>query len=613
MKNSDKSFTYLHDLTVRICGEGGEGVISAGELFAQAASRTEFHVFTFITYPAEIRGGYSMIQVRIKDATIYSLGSRLDCLTVFNQEAYNRSIHDLKPDGLLIYDPETVKPESGVSCRLCPLELSRLSVRCFGNNRGKNTAALGVLGYLFDMDNKVLSRLIADKFGAKGQAVVENNIKALTLGYEAGRNTGLPQFMHLVDAKSKGAQYMLLSGNEAVALGALTAGCTFIAGYPITPATPIFETLARTLPLVGGRAVQMEDEIAALSAVIGASWAGHKVITATSGPGFQLMTEQLSLASMVEVPLVLVDVQRGGPSTGMPTKTEQGDLNFAVYGFAGESPRIILAPTSVQDTYYQTIRAFNLAERYQLPVILLLDQSIAYRKATVQMPDLSKIIEVARNIARTKVKIPTADYINLISRLEPGPEDLADYRRYRITEDGVTAMAKPGNPGGQYIATGLEHDEYGFPNYTPKNHLAMSRKRLRKLKVIARSFDSNPIEIYGKPDAKLGIIGWGSTEGAIREARYLAKQHGIQVRHLHPHTISPLPERQINHFLAGLDYLVIVEENLTGQFANLIKAKFGVRAIEIHKCEGIPITPEEILAGLIKVGRIADEDNLTGF
>lgn len=603
-------FSSVDDLTIRIGGEGGDGVISAGELFAQAAARTEYHVFTFISYPAEIRGGYSMIQVRIKDATIYSLGSRLDCLTVFNQEAYDRSIKDLKQDGLLIYDPESTAPQLDLTCRRCPVPLGKLSAEVFGRGRGKNAAALGVLGFLFGMDMEVLARLVSDKFGSKGRAVRDNNIRALESGYEAGRGSGLPQFLKLSDAKPKGKQYMLLSGNEAVALGAITAGCTYIAGYPITPATPIFETLARLLPLVGGRAMQMEDEIAAISAIIGASWAGRKSMTATSGPGLQLMTEQLSLASMVETPLVVVDVQRAGPSTGMPTKTEQSDLKFAVYGSAGESPRIILAPTSVQDTYYQTIRAFNLAERYQLPVIMLLDQSIAYRKATVRMPNIGNIISVARDIARTKVKIPNADYINLVSRAEPDEEDLAVYRRYRKTEDGVAPMAKPGMPGGQYVATGLEHDEYGFPNYTPDNHLAMSKKRLRKLEVIARSFNSNPVEFYGKPDAKIGVIGWGSTEGAIREARYLAKLRGLNVRHLHPHAISPLPERQITHFLAGLKYLIIVEENLTGQFAHFIKAKFGVQAIEIHKCEGIPITPEEVLAGLLKVGSIADEDNI---
>jgi 2-oxoglutarate ferredoxin oxidoreductase subunit alpha len=351
----------------------------------------------------------------------------------------------------------------------------------------------------------------------------------------------------------------------------------------------------------------MEDEIAAVSAAIGASFAGEKALVTTSGPGLQLITEQLNLASMIEVPLVLVDVQRGGPSTGLPTKTEQSDLNLAIYGVSGESPRIVLAPTSVEDSFYQTIRAFNLAERYQLPVIMLTDQSIGLRKATVSMPDLSHIIQLDSHVARTKVKIPQPEFINLIDRAEPTVKELEDYRRFRITADGVSPIARPGTLGGQYLATGLEHTESGNPDYTPENHLQMSRKRFRKMEVIARSFDTNPIEIWGRPDAKIGILGWGSTYGAIREARYLAEERGIHVRHMHPHTLSPMPHRQISNFLVRLEHLIIVEENYTGQFAHHIKAHFGAKAIELHKCEGIPITPEEILRGIEKVAGIIDE------
>jgi len=310
---------------------------------------------------------------------------------------------------------------------------------------------------------------------------------------------------------------------------------------------------------------------------------------------------------MAELPVVIVDVQRGGPSTGLPTKTEQSDLNLAIYGVSGESPRIVLAPTSVEDSFYQTIRAFNLAERYQLPVIMLTDQSIGLRKATVQMPDLSHIIQLDSHVARTKVKIPRPEFINLIDRAEPSEKELEDYRRFRVTADGVSPIARPGTPGGQYLTTGLEHTERGYPDYSPEIHLQMSRKRFRKMEVIARSFDANPIEIWGRPDAKIGILGWGSTAGAIREARYLAEERGIHVRQMHPHTLSPMPYRQISNFLVRLEHLIIVEENYTGQFAHHIKAHFGAKAIELHKCEGIPITPEEILRGIEKVAGIIDE------
>ena len=607
MSTGKKSFYSEVDFILRIAGEGGEGVISCGELFARAAARTEYHVFTFLTYPAEMRGGFAMVQIRVRDWTIYSLGSKLDCLVVFNQQAFDRTIKELKKGGTLVYDPQAVKLPPDLEATLLALPLTRLSKEATGSVLGKNIVALGALGHLVEMEQRVLEYLVRDRFASKGEEVVKSNLAALQSGYAYAAEQGWQRILLMADLRPKGSQSMLLSGNEAIALGALVAGCRFTASYPITPATPIFETLTRLFPLVDGRALQMEDEIAAVSAAIGASFAGEKALVPTSGPGFQLMTEQLNLASMIEVPLVLVDVQRGGPSTGLPTKTEQSDLNLAIYGVSGESPRIVLAPTSVEDSFYQTIRAFNLAERYQLPVIMLTDQSIGLRKATVRMPDLSHIIQLDSHVARTKVKIPQPEFINLIHRAEPTAKELEDYRRFRITADGVSPIARPGTPGGQYLATGLEHTESGKPDYTPENHLQMSRKRFRKMEVIARSFDTNPIEIWGRADAKIGILGWGSTAGAIREARYLAEERGIHVRHMHPHTLSPMPHRQISNFLVRLEHLIIVEENYTGQFAHHIKGHFGAKAIELHKCEGIPITPEEILRGIEKVAGIIDE------
>ncbi len=600
------------DFIIRIAGEGGEGVISCGELFAKTIARTSYHVFTFITYPSEMRGGYSMIQIRFRDMTIYSMGSFVDCLVVFNQEAYDKSIDVLKENGILIYDPETVKVQDSLKAKKYPIEISRISKEVLGKTLGKNVVALGALSHIFGLDTDKTEVLIKERYGSKGEAVVEGNYKVLQSGMKEAADKNIPVLFSLSDSEPADEEYMFISGNQAVALGAIAAGCRFTAGYPLTPSTSIFETLSKLLPLVGGRAIQMEDEIASISAIIGASFGGAKVITPTSGPGLQLMAEQLSLASMLELPLVVIDVQRGGPSTGLPTKTEQGDLKFAVYGSAGESPRIILAPTSVEDTFYQTIRAFNLAEKYQIPVIVLTDQSIGYRKATVKMPDFDHIFQVDKFDRKKRIKIPKADLIDILQRQEPTEEELVDYKRYRDTPNGISPIARPGTPGGQYVATGLEHDEYGRTNQSPENHLKMSKKRFKKLDTVSRAFEKNPMETYGDPSNKIGIIGWGSTEGAIREARYLAEQEGVKVRHLHPHTISPLPERQISQFLHRLKHLIVVEENLTGQFAHFIKAKFGARPIEVHKCEGTPFTPHEIYNAIMKVARIADEDTITG-
>ncbi len=606
----DRKFKSELDFVVRIGGEGGDGVISCGELFAQAASRTEYHVFTYITYPAEIRGGFSMIQIRIRDWTVYSMGSEVDYLVVFNQQAYDSTITDLKKGGVLVYDPDTVAVEDNIEASLYPIHLTKIATEIAGGKLGKNVVALGALGYLFKIEQAALQKLIHDRYGDKGSETIENNLRALNAGFDAARQSEWRREFQLKANGERKARYMMLSGNEAVALGAIAAGCRFVAGYPITPATPIFETLTKLMPKVGGKAIQLEDEIASISAVIGASFAGEKAITPTSGPGLQLMGEQLNLASMLELPIVLVNVQRGGPSTGMPTKTEQSDLKFAIYGAAGESPRVILAPTSVEDCFYQTIRAFNIAERYQLPVIIMTDQSIGYRKATVRIPKLAKIRAVGDVVPPGRMAVPSADKVEIACRREPTADELRDYKRFAVTESGVSPIARPGTPGGQYLATGLEHTESGKADYTPLNHKMMTRKRFRKLEMISRALEKKPPEYHGSADSEIGIIGWGSTEGAIREARYLAETRGIQVRHLHPKIVSPLPERRIRHFLCGLKQVLVIEENYTGQFAHFIKAKFGIRPIEIHKYEGVPITAEEIYSGIEKVARILDEENI---
>lgn len=597
------------DFAIRIAGEGGEGVISCGELFAQAAARTAYHVFTYITYPAEIRGGFSMIQIRIRSGRIYSIGSSVDYLIVFNQQAYDTTINDLKEGGMLIYDPDVVKIKDDLNVEFYPIPLNKLVTSTASAKLGKNVVALGALGNLFDIEFNVLEKLIKDRYGAKGSKVTENNLNALKAGYDAGEATNWERKFNLLADPQAKEHYMLISGNEAVALGAIAAGCRFVAGYPITPATPIFETLTKIMPKVGGRAIQLEDEIASLSACIGASFAGEKAITPTSGPGLQLMGEQLNLASMLELPLVIVDVQRGGPSTGLPTKTEQSDLKFAIYGTAGEAPRIILAPTSVEDCFYQTIRAFNLAERFQMPVILLTDQSIGYRKATVRIPDLTKIVELDSSVPTSDISIPSPEKIEIANRIEA--EEMEGYKRYLDTFDGVSPITKPGMEGGQYLGGGLEHDETGKASALPHIHSKMMRKRFKKLEALSNALEKNPPDYEGPEEAKIGVIGWGSTEGAIHEARLLAEERGILFRHLQPKVLSPLPERQVRNFLSGLKQVIMVEENYTGQFAHFIKAKFGIKPIEIHKCEGVPFTPEEIFNGIEKVERIIHEESIT--
>ncbi|MHB8992210.1 MAG: 2-oxoacid:acceptor oxidoreductase subunit alpha, partial [Chloroflexota bacterium] len=448
------------DLVVRVAGESGEGVISTGELVAQAAARAGFELLTFKTYPAEIKGGHALIQLRLSDRRLHSQGDQLDILLAFNQEAYDRNIADLKPGGLLIYDSAGfTPPESGDRLQYAvPLaEIARTQLRF---ELGKNVVAVGVVAALFDLPREQLVRLLGEKFGRKGEDVVAKNVAALDAGIQYVRDQMGGRVGFAIKPAESGGEIVVVSGNQALAMGAMAAGCQNYFGYPITPATDIMEFLAAHLPKVGGSAVQAEDEIAAAGMVLGASYGGARAMTATSGPGLSLMVEMLGLGAMAELPAVIVDVQRAGPSTGMPTKHEQGDLNLAVAGAHGEVQRIVLAPTSVEDCFYQAVNAFNLAEQYQMPVILLSDTVLATRTERIPRPDLSKVERKGRVLYR-----PNGG---------GGQGDGEKFRRYALTPTGVSPMSVPGQAGGQYVATGLEHGDLGRPRYDPDTHRLMT-------------------------------------------------------------------------------------------------------------------------------------------
>jgi len=311
--------------------------------------------------------------------------------------------------------------------------------------------------------------------------------------------------------------------------------------------------------------------------IIGASYAGTKAMTATSGPGFSLMMELLGLATMVEIPIVVLDAQRAGPSTGMPTKTEQADLMTAIYGGHGEAPRVVLAPANVKDCFYGIIKAFNIAEKYQIPVIMLTDQSLSHRTQTY-----------------TKPKV---DVLEIVNRLQP--QTNGPYQRFAFTETGVSPMAIPGNAGTTYVSTGLEHDESGKPNYTPVNHFRMTQKRHKKLEAIAK--EKGFTRRFGDEHARVGIISWGSTEGSIEEALGKASKAGFEVKALQLKMVNPLPDQDIREFLADLKHVIVPELNYTGQLAMLLRARYLVPTIQLNKVAGVPFTPEDILLKIEEV------------
>lgn len=572
----------MNDLVIRICGTAGQGVISSGDIFALAVARSEYYVTTSRSFPAEIRGtGQCAFQLRLSEGKIYTTADKTDVLIGFNEEAIKDNIAKLKTGGILLIDSDEVKNEFEDHSEIIKYFIPISSIaKENASIKAKNMVAIGVMAALIPQLElkEQLKEDIQRRYARKGEEIINSNIKAFEAGYEYA-SSELKRLDNLKSIKmEKSGRKLIMSGNEAIALGAIVAGCRFYSGYPITPATEIMEWLAKEMPKVSGTMLQCEDEIAAVVAAIGASYGGAKAMTATSGPGLSLMSEAIGLASMAELPLVIVDVQRGGPSTGLPTKTEQSDLNIAIYGTHGEAPKIVLAPINVEDCFYQTINAFNCAEKYQTPVILLSDASIGQRKECVDEIDLKKI--------------------NIENRLKYNrDDDKGLYVRYKNTVSGISPISTPGDKGGAYTATGLEHTEFSRPTPAPEVHKMMMEKRFKKLETATQDFQ--PASTYGPDDAKVGIITWGGTTGAVLEAVDMAKTKGYKIQALYPRTVYPVPEKWLSSFLEGKEMIIVAETNYTAQLLHTLVNRCNqinkdVQVLEALKYTGEPFSAREV-------------------
>jgi 2-oxoglutarate ferredoxin oxidoreductase subunit alpha len=569
------------DLVIRVAGEAGEGVLSTGQLIAQAAARAGFGVLTDSVPPAEIKGGHSFFQIRLASHRLRSRGDRLDILLAFNQEAYDKNVKELRDNGLLIFDSAEFTPPAAGGYRQYALPLTEIAKKQLQFELGKNVVAVGAVAALFGLPREYITRLLEERFSRKGPEILDKNLRALEagLGY-VEENIPERAELQLVTDKRAG-NVMVLSGNQALAVGALVAGCRRYAGYPITPATDIMEFLAAELPKVGGSVVQAEDEIAAIGMVLGSSFAGAKAMTATSGPGLSLMTEMLGLAAMAELPAVVVDCQRAGPSTGMPTRHEQADLNLALHGGHGELQRVVLAPVSTTDCFWQVINAFNMAEEFQVPVILLSDTVLAVRTESIPRPDLTNV----RILNRATFEgdgdgrgIPAAE---------------GQYLRYEYTDSGVSPVAIPGTDGGQYVATGLEHNQAGRPRYDSATHAEMTRKRFRKME---RAAENAPTaHEHGDSSAEIGVVTWGSTWGVVVEAIDRLADQGVKVHGLAPRQLYPVPDAQIRPFMDGKRIVLVPEVNYTGQFADLLSIHYQRELKRINVYGGEPFRVAEIV------------------
>jgi len=576
----------IEEAVIRLAGQSQDGIQSIGGFLARLAGRSEQEVMTYMTIPSTISGGPSIFQVRMGSGEVLSAGDEADFLVAFYQFSYNDHIASLRPGGIVLYDTDHVKPNPELQKKYhhVGVSITGLTVEAVGGtgrDKGKNIFVLGLLAKIFDLNTAKLEKLIEERFRSKDESIVRNNLTAFHAGYSQSLGEILETFQFIPSSKKTARKQVVMDGTQAIAYGALAAGVRFGAGYPITPWSGIMEILRSELPRYGGIFVQAEDELAAIGIAIGASYAGHIALTGSSGPGISLKTESIGWAVMAEIPLIVIDVQRGGPSTGLPTNVEQSDLNIAIFGGHGDSPRVVMAPYSVEDAFYTMIEAVNIAREYSVPVIVLSDQAIATRIEAFEEPDLAKLVQEVK------------------PDLSPRP---ANFLPYADTATGITRHAPPGTfmVGGKYPnVTGLEHDAAGHPSGKPSDHLMMTAKRRRKLQTLASRL---PVpKVYGPPEGKVLVVGWGSTRGPICEAVDKARAAGDGVSSLHLKYLNPLPNGLENIF-DGFDHVLVAELNDEGlygygQLAGLLRARYSSPKITgLNKTDGLPFKVREILA-----------------
>lgn len=543
----------MNELTFAFVGAGGDGAVAAGDIIAGACAREGLHVIKTEAYGPQIRGGESSAVVRVSSAPIHAQADCVDVLVVFSWSDFARFQNELvvAPDAVIFCESGDEPPLELVGRHIYPITFK---------GAAKNVTAIAMLASLFGLPLEATRSAVEQRFAKKKQAVIDANLAAFDLGIAEAEKIVVEKKL----TYERSAPHLIMSGNEAAAFGAIHAGCRFFAGYPITPSTEILQFLAVWLPKMRGSILQTEDELAAIGAVIGASFAGVKSMTATSGPGLSLMAEMLGLASIAEIPAVIVNVQRGGPSTGIPTKSEQSDLLHSLFASHGDTPRVVIACSDVEESFHATVDAFNISEEFQIPVIVLTDQSIAQRRETI---DASAFEHEVRD------------------RATATPPALSDYHRYVDTPSGVSPMALPSTPGGMYQTNGLEHDSQGRPSASFVVHEQMNAKRYRKLDGIAARYPL--FRRFGAPRPRLGVICWGSTVGPLREALdRIGEDAGIGV--FAPQLLMPLPAQPLQEFIDACDEVVIVELSFSAQFERYLRGfvDFPRKRTSVYKRSG---------------------------
>ncbi|WP_406687239.1 2-oxoacid:acceptor oxidoreductase subunit alpha [Rossellomorea vietnamensis] len=568
-------------LSWKVGGQQGEGIESTGEIFSMALNRLGYFLYGYRHFSSRIKGGHTNNKIRVSTTQVRAIADNLDILVAFDQETIDVNYKELHSDGVIIADAKfkPVKPED-TDASLYIVPFTELATE-LGTSLMKNMVAVGATCAVLNLDPMVFKEVVEEIFGRKGETVVEKNMEAIKQGFAAMKSELGDKVGSLQLKEADGNKRMFMIGNDAIALGALAGGVRLMAAYPITPASEIMEYLIKKLPMVGGTVIQTEDEIAAATMAIGANYGGIRSFTASAGPGLSLMMEAIGLSGMTEQPLVVVDTQRGGPSTGLPTKQEQSDLMAMIYGTHGEIPKIVLAPSTVQEAFYDTVEAFNLAEEYQCPVIILSDLQLSLGKQTVEPLDYSKV-----EIRRGKLAANESE----LEELEPKKY----YKRFEVTEDGVSPRVIPGMKNGIHHVTGVEHDETGKPSESPVNRQAQMDKRMRKLENIKFQ---NPIHTHAPhEEADLLLVGFNSTRGVIEESMGRLEADGVNVNHAHIRLIHPFPSDELEPLMHSAKKVVVIENNATGQLANIIKMNvgYGNKIVKMTKYDGTPYLPNEI-------------------
>lgn len=570
----------INELSILIGGEAGAGIARSGFLFAKICMRGGLHVFGTNDYQSLIRGGHNFYIARIDNEKVHSQTDYIDLLIALNAETVMLHKDGLVPDGGIIYDKDDITLNSSTldrkDLKLYPIPLKKIVREELKEQLlMRNTVALGAVVALADYDLTLLEGVLRDTFRAE---VAESNIKAAQIGYKYIKENFKNDFEYrLKKLEIVGKRRIFLSGNEAVGLGAIRAGCKLYAAYPMTPSTGVLHFMAANERKYNMIVMQSEGEIAAINMVAGAAFAGVRAMTATSGGGFCLMSEGLGMTGITETPAVIMLAQRPGPSTGLPTYSSQGDLRFVFHASQGEFPRVVIAPGDIEECFYETMRAFNWAEKYQLPVILLTDKYLVESQMSAEPFDANRV-KIERGT------LITGEY---------GGEE--EYKRHKITETGVSPRAIPLTKGTVVRTTANEHNEYGYTTEDPNMTTKMMDKRMRKLLHLAKELEEENIKttkLYGSEEVEATIVSWGSTKGSIREAMKLLNREGIAVNYLQILYLQPFPTGIVEKIMDKAKKTIVIENNKTSQLSSLIR-EYVLRDVDhkILKYDGRPFNP----------------------